>query len=164
MARLGIFPFDVPETFSPTINDQRNYGRELARDTQLELNASGDVPIVELFDRDRWPGKRADFFKGNYEAVEIARSAGYDFVLIGYLEDLKNDSTMELFTKLIDTQNQVTVWSSKTETESLTRGLRKDLSDLRVANNRPDLFDFPARTKELVRCTVDGLLNDDPIP
>lgn len=164
MARMAIVPFDVPETFAPAFNDSRNYGRELARNFQAEMNKVGEVSIVELFDRDRWPGKRDDFFKGNYEAVEIARAAGYDFVLIGYLENIKNDSTLELDTKIIDTQNQVTVWSAKTEVESNARGLREDLSQVHLTKKQPELFDFPERTRELVRCTVDGIIEEDPVP
>ena len=164
MARMAIVPFDVPENFAPPGNDSVNYGRELARKFEAQLHQTGLVPIVELFNRDRWPGKRAEFFTGNYGAISLARAAGYDLVLVGYLEELKDDSTMNVYTKIIDTQNQITVWHAETKVTSPARALNKDLSRLSLEKQRPDLFAFPERTVALARCTVEGIEDEEPVP
>ncbi|MFN8388883.1 MAG: hypothetical protein U0136_01175 [Bdellovibrionota bacterium] len=161
---MAVLPFDVPETFAPPGNDAVNYGRELARKFEMELHSAGTVPIVELFDRDRWPGKREEFFKGNYRAIELARAAGYDLVLVGYLEELRDPTMMTIYTKIIDTQNQVTVWSAQTIVYSDARTIRTGMSKLELVKERPELFHFPERTDEVARCTVDSIINEEPVP
>ncbi len=164
MMRLAIVPFDVPETFAPPGNESVHYGRELARNFQQELHKVGGVPIVELLNRDRWPGKRADFFSGNYQAVSIARAAGYDFVLVGYLDEIKDANTLSVYVKLIDTQNQITIWHDRTDVVSHARDNRKGMSRVGLAKERPELFNFPERTELLAECTVHAIHNDEPVP
>ena len=164
MVRTAIIPFDVPESFAPLGNDSANYGRELARKIQGELNRSGEMKIVELFNRDRWPGKRAEFFNGNYGAIELARAAGYDLVVVGYLDDIKDEKSLGMYTKIIDTQDSVTIWSSRTEVTTIAREIRRTLDALPLGNDRPDLFHFPERTNKLAECTVEGILEEEPVP
>ena len=166
MTRLAIVPFDVPETFAPVGNESRNFGRDLARRFEVELHRTNPVPIVELFNRDRWPGKRDEFFTGNYGAISYARAAGYDFVMVGYLEDLKNDTDLTLYTKIIDTQNQVTVWHSKVVVVSDSRDWGKALASMRLGKYNPSDFSFSERANELAACTVDAIASEDsePVP
>jgi len=164
MVRAAVIPFDVPETFAPLGNDSANYGRELARKVQGELNRAGGLPIVEIFNRDRWPGKRAEFFNGNYGAIDLARAAGYDLVIVGYLDDIKNEKSLGMYTKIIDTQDQVTIWSSRTEVSTSAREVRRALDATPFVNDRPDLFHFPERTDKLAECTVEGMLGEEAVP
>lgn len=164
MVRMAIVPFDVPETFAPPGNESVHFGRELARTYQLQLLETGIVPVVELFNRDRWPGKRAEFFTGNYQAIALARAAGYDFVTVGYLEELRDDHTLSVYAKVIDTQNQVTVWSGKVDAVSAARDVRSAMSKVGLAKERPDLFEFAERTKLLAECTAYAIENDEPTP
>lgn len=154
LARLGIIPFDVQESFAPPGNDSVHFGRGLAKKFTFELKDAGIIPVVELFNRDRWPGKREEFFTGNYQAIATARAAGYDFVMLGYLEEIKNDTNLTLYSKIIDTQNNITVWDAKTEVDSKAREYRDDLSSFGIGKKRPDLFDFSEKTAQLVSCTV----------
>jgi hypothetical protein len=151
---MGVIPFDVPETFARSGPQSRNAGQQLARQVVQKLTASGAVPIVELFDRDNWPGKRAEFYSGNYGAIEQARGAGYDLVMVGYLEEPSNSETLSLATKIIDTQNQTTVWFGRANANSNARELNKFYHRTRVARQRDEFFAFPERFDEATSCTV----------
>lgn len=126
----------------------------------MELSAAEVVPIVQLFNVDRWPGKREEFFEGNYQAIAFARDAGFDLVIVGYLEELRNDEELVLYTKVIDTSNYVTIWSGKTVSFSRARRLNKALEQTRLLKDRPDLLDFPMRSEELTTCTLGGILGE----
>ncbi len=156
--RVAIIPFDVPETFAPPGNESLHFGREMARKFQGEFIRTGVLPIVELFNVDRWPGKREEFFEGNYQAMMFARDAGYDLVVVGYLEELRNDEELNVYTKIIDTGNYMTLWYGKTMVYSRDRTWRKVLAEARMFKDRPDLFNFAERTEELALCTVNRIV------
>lgn len=160
--RIAIIPFDVQESFAPPGNESLHYGRELARRFQSELQSTQELSIVEVFNQDRWPGKREEFFIGNHRAIQLARDAGYDFVIVGYLEELKNAEEMNLFTKVIDTSNGVSVWYGKTMAFSRKRAIRDFFVDARLAQRRPELFYFSERAGELAFCAVDQILHSEP--
>ena len=46
----------------------------------LALKA-GNLGIVEVFNRDRWPGKRAEFSTGNYNSINRSANVFYYFVV-----------------------------------------------------------------------------------
>lgn len=161
--RFAIIPFDVQESFALPGNESEHYGRELARRFQAEIQRSGELGIVELFNQDRWPGKREEFFTGNHRSIQLARDAGYDMVILGYLEDLRNDEELPLLTKVIDTSNGVTVWFGRTVAYSRRRPVRELFADARLAQKRPELFAFTERTEKLVRCTVSEILYASPL-
>lgn len=164
MPRMAVIPFDVPETFAPPGNESRHFGRELAQLFTTAFHSTGAITIVELFNRDRWPGKREEFFTGNFGAMQIARAAGYDLVLVGYLKDLTNDTDLVLLTRLIDTASQVTIWSGETKVHSEARDWRYLLSKLRLAKDRPELFEFPERARALASCTVEAITDTSAEP
>ncbi len=161
--RFAIIPFEVPANFTrPGANSER-FGHELARMFTRELLRQGDLGIVELFDRENWPGKRAEFFTGNYHAIEIARSAGYDFVIVGYLENIVNESDISVLTRVIDTSNSMTLWYAQSTVSSNERMLRRTYSNMTkgfLVRDQPDSFAFPERLNILVSCSVAGILSD----
>lgn len=161
--RVAIIPFDVPETFAPLGNSSLHFGRELARKFQLEIKRTGELPIVELFNRDSWPGKREDFTTGNYGAMKLARDAGYDLVIVGQFSNIKNDSTLELFTKVIDAENAVTIWDSRILWISNNRELNKVKAFYGLDTERPDIFNFPERSQDLIECNVRKLFTEETI-
>ncbi len=164
-SRLAIIPFNVPESFAPSGMQSRHFGRDIALNFHQEIVGSGELGIVELFNRDRWPGKRAEFSHGNYQAIESARNAGYDLVLVGYLEDIVNETDLTLLTKLIDTSNGVTLWYGRTVTYSARRPLRRSISEYSFGfvRDRPDSFAFQERVAEMARCTVDSILYGETV-
>lgn len=167
-ARLGIMPFDVPENFAQPGNDALHFGKDLASRFQLELSRAGEIQVVELFDQNRWSGKREDFKNGNYGAIIRAHRAGYDFVMVGYLEDIVDDRTLNLNTKIIDTSNFVTIWSARTTVDSNARQKRRlyhaaNVGPFKIGTYNDSLFDFPERTEKVVVCTVKSIVSDDPL-
>ncbi len=158
--RFAVVPFEVPETFAPPGNVSQNFGRDMANLFQQQLLQRGELGIIENFDRDRWPGKRAEFFTGNYGAIELARNAGYDFVIVGFMKDIVNESELTLLTRVIDTANSITVWYGETTAFTTEREARRTISRLSRGwvKDRPELFDFPGRTDLLISCTTQRLI------
>ncbi len=164
---MAVVPFDVPVTFAQPGNEVADYGRELARRFQAEMFRTGEFGIVELFDRDRWPGKRDDFFGGNYQAIKLARDAGYDLVVLGFLETPTNAEELSLNVKIIDTDNQMTIWYGKTDVYARARSQQTflaNLAGLGLATERPDIFHFSERTDDLVYCSVSYILKSEQVP
>ena len=159
--RMAILPFIVPETFAPVGDVSRNFGRELASKFQMALLGTQEISIVELFDRERWPGRKEEFFAGNYKAIQFARDGGYDLLMIGYMEPPINDKDMVVHTKVIDAVNGVTLWHATTTATSYARQDRKLMSRFEMVKNRPDLFAFTERTAELVQCTVNDMFKSE---
>lgn len=159
--RMAVVPFDVPETFAPVGRENINYGIELAKRFQQQLLGKTPGLIVELFDRERWPGKREDFLKGNYQAIELARNAAYDLVAVGYMEEITNSSDLVILTKIIDVTNSVTLWDARTVVYTTQRTLRSNLSRVGAVEDQPDLFAFPERTQKFAQCTVERLLSTE---
>lgn len=161
---MAVVPFDVPETFAPAGNESQHFGRELARKLVQEFHSTGEVKIVELFNQDRWPGKREEFFTGNHRAMQLAADAGYDLVMVGYMEELRTDDSINIYTKIIDTSNGITVWSAMTNTFSNQRFIDRTLSAARVSAERPSMYLFPERADEFASCTVNAILTEKPVP
>jgi len=160
--RFGIIPFDMPENFySPgnfpgsATNDST---QEVARRLQIALLATGELGIFEVFDRGVWPRKRDEFFRGNYAAIDQARSAGYDFVIVGMLEPLTNDSDLVFHTKVIDLSANMTVFSGTTTVNSNARAWDRDMQAVKGFKLRQDLFEFKERFEKYARCTADYLV------
>ena len=119
---------------------------------------------MEVFNLDRWPGKREEFFAGNYQAIEYARNAGYDIVFLGYMEEIRSDDTFTVQTKAIDTSNNVTLWSGKSVMYTRKRDLDKFLAEADLIKTRPEFFHFWERSEQLAACTVDEMLHGEVVP
>ncbi len=152
--RVAVIPFDVPESFAPPGNESLHYGRVLAEKFQQALLQSQAFPIVELFNRDRWPGKRDEFFTGNHQAISLAKAAGYDLVVVGSLADIVNDRDLVLQTKIIDVNTSITLWFGETTATSDSRMLSQHMGSVGMLKHRPDCFYFKERADELASCTI----------
>lgn len=162
--RLAVIPFDVPESFARPGDDTHHFGRRLAKNFQEELLQRGLPNIVELFNRENWPGKRDDFFSGNYQSIEYARNAGYDLVLLGHMQDIRDDDQMVVYTKVIDVANSVSIWSAKTTVFSRQRGINRELDMVVKGVRQPELFPFTEQASELARCTVEEIAHGETVP
>ena len=161
---MAIIPFDVPAKFAGIHNHQEHYGVRLAKQFQQEFLKTGEVQIVEVFNRKSWPGKTEDFFAGNYQAIQYAYNAGYDLVLVGHMEEIRNEEEFVVFTKLIDTAQGITVWSSKTTAFAKDKEYTRYLAAANLATQRPDLFYFRKQTDLLTACTVNEMIHSDVVP
>ncbi len=162
--RVAIIPFDVPVTFAPSGSETHHFGRELARNFQAELARTGELSIIELFNFSNWPGKREDFFSGNFQSIQYARDAGYDLVVIGFMEDLQGADEIKILTKIIDVNNGITLWHGETTVYAREHAWAKALVDSRFFPQRPDIFSFPEKSEQFAVCTVDEILNAPPVP
>jgi len=154
--RIAVIPFEVPVNFSPAMNPRLKLGHDIASGFQRYILQTGEQVIVELFDRGDYPGKKMDFSTGNFIALNQARDAGYDFIFLGYMDDIKNDLVLRVHTKLIDTENNTTVWYGTTDVMSRSRPARSFLDFLTRGYypDRDDLFEIPERIEVLEQCTV----------
>ena len=164
--RIAVIPFEVPVNFSPAMNPRFRLGHDLANGFQRYILQTGEQVIVELFDRGDYPGKKMDFSTGNFIALQQARDAGYDFIFIGYMDDIKNDLILKVHTKLIDTENSTTIWYGTTDVMSRARPARGLLDFLSrgIYPDRDDLFEIPERIDMLEQCTTTRVFTIPPIP
>lgn len=153
--RVGIMPFNTPVSFSSSGQD---FGRELALKLQQSLLETGDFAIVEFLDVAKWEGKKEEFYAGNYQALRLARNAGFDLLIVGVMEPIVNESDLVVNTKVLDAGGNVTIWYGQTTVSLNNRSLRRRISSIGLSKDRPDLFYFPERTDEFVRCTTDGII------
>jgi len=160
--RLAILPASVPANLSPFRNDHLGLGEDLAWRLRNELTSGEAAPIVEVLNRYDWPGKRDEFFVGNHQALATAREAGYDLVLVSYLEPLHSFDEMVLFSKLMEAESGITIWNGRTAVsrKNSLLGQAKDWLDLEkrvpVANR------FEPMINKLVQCAAEGILSDEP--
>ncbi|MCC6220413.1 MAG: hypothetical protein IT291_04135 [Deltaproteobacteria bacterium] len=156
--RLAIMPFDVPESFAAQPGKPRHFGKDLAEAFQAEFLRQEKISIVEFFNIATWPGKREEFLEGNYASMELARGAGYDFLLVGQLAELRSDDELKLLTKVIDLSNNVTLWYGDTTVHSGKRDSNRELSKIFLERDRPDVFSFEEQVYSLAECTLRRLL------
>jgi len=157
-ARLAVVPYSVPANLAGANNELPGVGNDLAWKLHAELLASGEIPVAEVFNRQDWPGKKEEFFTGNFGAIQLAEAAGYDAVLVGYLEPLQSLETMSASTKIIDVRSGVTLWYGRT-TVGIEEHREPGWFDFLFRSDaRPDRLYSAALVPELARCIVKGAL------
>ena len=162
--RVGILPFSVPANLSGQGDEVPGLGNELAWRVKEELLSTGILPIVEVLSRQTWPGKRAEFHTGNFEAIEMARNAGYDLVFIGNVERLTSLDSLSAQGKLIETDSGMTVWSG-TSTALTNRNDRETMRPHAFFLKRePNKSYTRLLTDELAMCIRKNLMNEEVMP
>lgn len=161
--RYGVLPFDTQENFAApgsmpgsVLNDLPH---DLARRFQAELSRTSELGIVEVFDQTPWQGKKEEFFQGNYRALQLARNAGYDFLVVGQLEPSRTAETFIIYTKIIDLSDNVTVWYARTEVTSNTKAWEKGVGVIVPQKARPDLLYSRERFDEFAECTANYIVH-----
>ena len=162
--RLAVIPFSVQENFSRVNSDIPSIGNEMARYAQAFLLESGEVPIVEIFEPRSWPGKRDEFFAGNFQAIRLAQDAGFDFIFVGYLERLQHHTKLSLLGKLIDVQNGITIWYGKSELGEIKYKTHQGDIWGWFGERRLDEIDLNANLQKITKCLVDNALSNEPKP
>ncbi len=156
--RVAIIPFDLPETFA---NNSTFYARLLATNFKKHLLSTKEIAIVEMFDRDSWPLKFKEFRTGNHKAIEQARNAGYDMVLVGKVNKITNPNELTIETKMIDTNTSITLWFSKTTVLSHAKTLDKNMDSFGLSKYKPSKFYFKELLEEVSLCTVKRFVLED---
>lgn len=162
--RLGVIPFSVPANLSNRSDQFPGMGAQLAWRVKEQLLGSGVIPIVEILDRKSWPSKRSEFHSGNFEAIGMARDAGYDLVFVGHIEQLHSLTSLTGHGKIIETESGTTVWSGS----STVSTNRHDREKMRVHSwfleRTPNKVYSDLLINELAMCLGRNALDENPAP
>lgn len=162
--RVAVVPYSVPANISAIDNERPGLGNQLAWIIHRELINWGKVPIVEVLNRPDWPGKKEEFHTGNFGAIAAAREAGYDFVLVGYLDPQRSLDTATAYSKLIDVENGVTVYYGYATAMTRRPEMRDWSASLGLSKSRPDLQNIGELYDKLGWCVVNDMMQDKTVP
>jgi hypothetical protein len=162
--RMAIIPFVTPANLAQRDNELPGLGNQLAWSVQRELLSTEVFPVVELLNRQDWPGKKEEFFTGNFGAISYSRDAGYDLVLIGYLEPQSRLDTWTIHTKLIEVDSGITLWYGTSQVSTMRKDMLEVSSTLGLTNRRPDLLYTDALLGEAAACIARDMLKDPNAP
>lgn len=135
--RMGVVPFSTSENLTGLSDYRPGLGLTLAQEFRARALGYETIPIIELFNREDWPGKRDEFFKGNFTAIKMARNAGYDLVFVGLIDNPTGTDKARIFTKLIDVEGGVTIWYGLSEVASWRNDINYVESRLRIIKRKP---------------------------
>ncbi len=139
-ARVGVIPFAAGAIISDRYDGQVGLGTQLAWGVQRELLATETFPIVQMLAREDWPGRKAEFFAGNFGSLAFARDAGFDFILVGYIEWPDRLDKWVIDTKLIDVNTSTTVWYGSSTVTTSRPDMLEVSSTLGLTDRRPDQY------------------------
>lgn len=162
--RVGIIPFSVPANLSAYNNERPGLGNMLSWHLHQKLMRREAAPIVEVLNRHDWPGKKEEFFTGNFGALQTARDAGYDLVLVGYLEPARSTRELSVFSKLIEVESGTTVWYGRSVAQADTSFWHDSVVYLGLESKEPSRVLFRPLLEELTRCVASGILAHTPVP
>lgn len=162
--RLAVIPYSTPANLSAQDVENQGMGNDLAWQVHAKLLSTGLVPIVEVFNRPDWPRKKEEFFTGNFGAIDMARQAGYDLVLVGNIEPLNSLESLTARSKLIEVESGVTVWYGTTTANTIRDDMNSLASRIWLDTRRPDLVHSDPLTHKLARCIVEAMAATEPVP
>lgn len=161
--RMAVIPFTVPANLSAIDSERAGLGNKLAWQLHAALLSTGEIPIVEVFNREDWPGKREEFFTGNFGALSIAREAAYDLVLVGMLEQQKNLDQITAYTKIMDVDSGITVWYGKTTVTSIRRDLDNWYDTFWLDDKDPAQFYSESTLNKISTCIAQAVINEEEL-
>jgi hypothetical protein len=156
--RLGIMPFSVPANLSSYNTEHPGVGNRLAWSVRSHLLGKEEIPIVEVFNRPSLPGHKDEFFTGNFGAISLAREAGYDLVMVGYLEPTRSINTAILHTKIIEVEGGITVWFGESELLSREKTIQSYEDSWFGRGEVPSKVFTNELFDSLAKCAVEGML------
>lgn len=159
-ARMAVVPFVTQANFTAQNSELPGISDQLAWGVQRELLAYDTLPIVEVFNRQDWPGKKDDFFTGNFEALSLARNAGYDLVLLGYMERLVRLDRWVIHTKIIDVDSGTTLWYGTSTVVTNQPDLYEVSGTFGLTSQRPDILHIEPMTNAATACIARDIMID----
>ena len=157
---MAVIPFSVPANLSTHTPEFPGLDRQLAERVHGELADSQRIPVVEVLNRQDWPGKKEEFFTGNFGAIAQAREAGYDIVFIGYLERSKSLDTLSAYSKVIEVESGITLFYGRSEVHSNRQASQDARARLGFDSYRSDKVFDQEMIDSLSRCMVKKFLDD----
>ncbi len=164
--RMAVIPYSTQANLSAYNVERPGVGNEMAWTIQKILLSRGIVPIVEVLNRQDWPGKKEEFFTGNHGAIAQAREAGYDLLMVGYVEPARSLDRLVVQSKLIEAESGITIWYGTVETWSRRKELNQWSDRFWLDQQRPDLNTslIDELAEKSSKCTVSALLDDQVVP
>ncbi len=159
--RMAVIPFSVPANISYRDTERPGWGSMLAWSVQAEMLRTGIVPIVEVLNREDWPGKKEEFHTGNFGAIEMARDAGYDLVLVGYISPPRSQERITASVKIIDVDSGITVWYGDVQAVTWEKDMDWVSSTLMIDDRTPSRKYSNAMFDELSRCIAAEASRED---
>ena len=161
--RMAVIPFSVPANVAGLNNQIPGLGSELAWKVHARFLETEIVPITEVLNRQDWPGKKEEFFTGNFGAIAMAKEAGYDLAVIGYVEPQNSMDALTAFVKIVEVESGITVYYGK----STANTRRRDIDDFSgyIPGVRVDPSNtyFSVLSETLGRCVVKGVIAEDKL-
>jgi len=156
--RLAVVPFSVPANIAGSNNELPGLGNTLAWKVHSEALSSGEFPVTEVFNRQDWPGKKEEFFSGNFGAISLAHEAGYDLVLTGLIDNLRSLDSLTAYTKVIDVSSGVTIWYGKSSVKAVEHRDASVFDSMWRSSDEPAKLYTASLADDLGRCIVQGIL------
>ena len=135
--RLGIIPFVVPANLTQKAFQYVGLGNQLAYDVHRQFLNHSVIPIVEVLNREDWPGKKDEFYTGNFGALSQAREAGYDLILVGIIDNYNPYLEATVSTKLIEVESGTTLWYGATTVHTYRRDYHRGIDYVGIEDRRP---------------------------
>ncbi len=158
---MAVVPFSVPANLASQSSEHPGLGNQLAWSVQREFLGTELVPIVEVFNRVDWPGKKDEFFTGNFGAISFAREAGYDLVLVGYVEPLKGMDSLVVHTKIIEVESGLTVSFIRSTTTTNRKLVDRGLDIVSIKDFKPSMLYSNELVDKAAQCVVHGIKADN---
>ncbi len=152
--RIGIVPFTVPANLSASGQQLPGLGNTLAYRIQAWMLENGSIPIVEVLPREDWPGKKDEFFTGNFGAIRMAREAGYDLVLVGLVHEMTSFDTLSSSVKIIETESGISIWYGQVDAISAKQSVDRNTSWLGLTDRTPARLHYEPLIERLSKCIV----------
>ncbi|NDC38842.1 MAG: hypothetical protein EBZ48_12460 [Proteobacteria bacterium] len=159
--RLAIVPYSVPANLSFANAEHPGLGTEMAWRIQSELLPTGLVPIVEVFNRQDWPAKKDEFFSGNFNALQMARDAGYDLVMVGSIQPQRSMDSFTARTKVIEVDSGTTVFYGESTVTTNRPSWEEARASVWLDKVTPNQLYIPDMLHELGRCIVRSVKSAD---
>lgn len=161
--RMAVIPFSVPANISYRNMELPGLGNEMAWMVKAEMLRTGIVPIVEVLNRQDWPSKKEEFFTGNFGAIDMARDAGYDLVLVGFIDPINSLEAASASVKIIDVDSGITVWYGQVRAFTLRNDGNYIAGQLMIDKYDPSRVASRAIFQKLATCIVEQATQEEEV-
>ncbi len=155
--RVGVIPFSVPANLSNRSAQMPGLGNKLAWAVQRKLLATEVFPIIEVLNREDWPRKKEEFFAGNFRALAYGRDAGYDMIVVGYMEPLYRLDTWTVHTKIIEVASGTTLWYGSSTVFTTRHDMWETSSTVGLTDRRPDFYYSDELLQRVTSCLTQDM-------
>ena len=162
--RIGVLPATAPANMNHFYYENISGGLILSNRIHQDLLNWGTLPIVEMFNRSEWPGKREEFFSGNFKAIRSAREAGYDFVVISYIEPMRDTENLSALTRVIETSSGTTIYYGKSTAHSMRQDYNRVSSGMGLSRTNPSQVPLNDLFEKLGQCISQAIMKDSTTP